>query len=64
MSRVRLGDDIEDFCIRCKRITNHLVVSILDDVAAKVRCRSCHSEHDNRNGEPPPKKVKGAETAG
>jgi len=46
---LRLGDDIDDFCIKCKRITNHAVVSIVNDTAAKVRCRSCYSEHDYRH---------------
>lgn len=53
---LRLGDDIDDFCIKCKRITNHAVVSIVNDTAAKVRCRSCYSEHDYRHDKAPPTK--------
>ncbi len=53
---IRLGDDIDDFCIKCKRITNHVVVSLLNGEAAKVRCRSCYSEHDNRRKQAPPTK--------
>lgn len=53
---IRLGDDIDDFCIKCKRLSNHLVVSLLDAAAAKVRCRSCYSEHDFRNQQAPPSK--------
>ncbi len=53
--RVRLGDDIDDFCIKCKRIMNHAVVSIVNDEPAKVRCRTCHSDHDYRHEQAPPK---------
>ena len=52
----RLGDDIDDFCIKCKRLTNHSVVSLLEDQPAKVRCRTCYHDHDFRNGEPLPSK--------
>jgi hypothetical protein len=54
---VRLGDDIDDFCVRCKRVMNHAVVSVMDGVAAKVRCRTCHNDHDFRHEQPPPPKV-------
>jgi hypothetical protein len=57
MRAARLGDDIDDFCIKCKRVMNHSVVSILNDAPAKVRCRTCHSDHDFRNEQPPPPKV-------
>ena len=54
---VRLGDDIDDFCVRCKRVMNHAVVSVIGGVAAKVRCRTCHNDHDFRHEQPPPPKV-------
>jgi hypothetical protein len=53
---IRLGDDIDDFCIKCKRITNHVIVSLLKEAPAKVRCRSCYSEHDYRHEQAPPTK--------
>jgi hypothetical protein len=53
----RLGDIIDDFCIKCKRIMNHAVVSILDGKPAKVRCRTCYNDHDYRFELPPPPKV-------
>ncbi len=56
MFELRLGDDIDDFCIKCKRITNHVICSLMDGKAAKVRCRSCYSEHDYRNEQAPPTK--------
>jgi hypothetical protein len=57
MREIRLGDDIDDFCVRCKRVMNHNVVSVLNGSPAKVRCRTCHSDHDFRNEQPPPPKV-------
>ena len=57
MREVRLGDVIDDFCVKCKRVMNHSVVSILNNAPAKVRCRTCHSDHDFRNEQPPPPKV-------
>lgn len=57
MREVRLGDDIDDFCVRCKRVMNHAVVSVINAEPAKVRCRTCHSDHDYRREQPPPPKV-------
>ena len=53
----RLGDIIDDFCIKCKRIMNHAVVSILDSKPAKVRCRTCYNDHDYRFEQAPPPKI-------
>jgi len=44
----RLGDDIDDHCSRCKRTTDHSVVSMLGDEVLKTRCRTCNSEHKYR----------------
>jgi hypothetical protein len=52
----RLGDDVDDFCPKCKRLTNHNIVSLMDEKPAKVRCRSCYHEQDFRDGVPPPSK--------
>ena len=53
----RLGDIIDDFCVKCKRITNHAVVSMLGADPAKVRCRTCYTDHDYRHEQAPPPKV-------
>src|SRR5215472_14417242 len=57
MREVRLGDIIDDYCVRCKRIMNHAVVSVMNAEPAKVRCRTCHSDHDYRHEQAPPPKV-------
>ena len=56
MAEFRLGDDIDDFCVKCRRLTNHSIVSLMGTQPAKMRCRTCYHEHDFRNGEAPPKK--------
>jgi hypothetical protein len=56
MSELRLGDVIDDYCVKCKRITNHSLVSMLDGKPAKVRCRTCYNDHDYRNEQAPPSK--------
>ena len=56
MGDLRLGDVIDDFCIKCRRLTNHSIVSLMNASAAKVRCRTCYSDHDYRNEQAPPSK--------
>lgn len=56
MDEMRLGDVIDDHCIKCRRITNHSIVSLVNGEAAKVRCRTCYHDHDYRHEQPPPSK--------
>jgi hypothetical protein len=56
MSNLRLGDIIDDYCIKCRRLTNHAIVSIVNEEAAKVRCRSCYHDHNYQHEQIPPSK--------
>ena len=56
MPDLRLGDVIDDYCVKCRRLTNHSIVSLLNGGAAKVRCRTCYNDHDYRNEQAPPTK--------
>jgi hypothetical protein len=56
MDEKRLGDVIDDFCVKCRRVTNHSIVSIIEQEAAKVRCRTCYHDHDYRHEQAPPSK--------
>ena len=56
MSEQRLGDVIDDYCVKCRRLTNHSIVSLMDNRAAKVRCRTCYHDHDYRHEQAPPTK--------
>lgn len=56
MDELRLGDVIDDYCIKCRRMTNHAIVSIVEGQAAKVRCRSCYHDHTYLHEQIPPSK--------
>lgn len=58
METFRLGDVLDDYCTRCRLLTNHSVVAIVDDAVKKVRCRTCNHEHDYRQGQGGQKKRK------
>src|ERR1700688_1132678 len=57
MRDYRLGDIIDDYCVKCKQIMNHAIVSMLNADPAKVRCRTCHNDHDYRHEQAPPPKI-------
>src|SRR5277367_1255840 len=56
MRDFRLGDIIDDHCIKCRRVTNHAIVSLVNADPAKVRCRTCYHDHDYRHEQAPPSK--------
>ena len=56
MPDFRLGDVIDDHCIKCRRVTNHAIVSLVNSEPAKVRCRTCYHDHDYRHEQAPPSK--------
>lgn len=58
MAELRLGDIIDDYCVKCKGITNHSIVSLVNQEPAKVRCRTCYNDHDYRHAKAPAKKDK------
>src|SRR3989442_8063384 len=57
MREYRLGDIIDDYCVKCKQIMNHAIVSQLNGQPAKVRCRTCQNDHDYRHEQAPPPKT-------
>jgi len=60
---LRLGDEIDDYCPRCKLLLNHAVASMVDGNVVKVVCQTCHSEHPYKNATVPPKKRSGPRAA-
>ena len=40
--RLRLGDILDDYCPRERRITNHAVVAMIDDQVKQTRCTTCN----------------------
>jgi hypothetical protein len=45
---MRLGDYIDDYCTRCKRSTDHSIVSMTGEDILRTRCRTCDNEHKYR----------------
>ena len=60
---LRLGDEIDDYCPRCKLLLNHAVASMVGSTVVKVVCQTCHSEHPYKNAAVPPKKKSGPRAA-
>jgi len=58
MGGERLGDIIDDFCPRCRLLTNHSIAAIVGDDIKKVVCRTCGNTHDFRHGKGSEKKAK------
>lgn len=58
---LRLGDIVDDYCPRERRITNHAIVAIVGDAIRQTRCSTCDAEHEYKEGRVPKKKVKSGE---
>ena len=54
----RLGDEIDDYCPRCRLLLNHDITSLFDGQVAKATCRTCHNTHDYRHAEIPTRRSK------
>src|ERR1700752_1119149 len=55
---LRLGDLVDDYCPRERRVTNHVIVAIVDDSIRQTRCSTCEAEHEYREARMPRKKTK------
>ena len=51
--RLRLGDILDDYCPRERRITNHAVVAMLDEQVKQTRCTTCDAEHEYKEARVP-----------
>lgn len=56
MPAIRLGDIIDDFCPRCRLLTNHSVMALVGEDVKKVICRTCNHTHDYKFGKGTEKK--------
>jgi hypothetical protein len=49
VKRIRVGDDIQTYCGRCKAERAHLIAAMKSDtVPAQVICRTCQTRHNFR----------------
>ena len=55
---LRLGDIVDDYCPRERRITNHVVVALTGDTIRQTRCATCDADHEYKEARVPKKKVK------
>src|SRR5260370_15640739 len=60
--RLRLGDILDEYCPRERRVTNHGVVAMVEDDVKQTRCTTCDAEHVYKGGKAPRRKK--AETTG
>jgi hypothetical protein len=51
--RVRLGDILDDYCPRERRVTNHAVVAMVEDDVKQTRCTTCDAEHEYKHAKVP-----------
>jgi hypothetical protein len=51
--RLRLGDILDDYCPRERRVTNHVVVAMIEDDIKQTRCTTCDAEHPYKGGKAP-----------
>jgi hypothetical protein len=57
--RVRLGDVLDDYCPRERRVTNHAVVAMIEDEVKQTRCTTCDTEHEYKRAKlPSPRRKK------
>src|SRR3990172_1947016 len=49
----RLGDILDDYCPRERRVTNHAVVAMVGADVKQTRCTTCDAEHEYRQARVP-----------
>jgi hypothetical protein len=56
--RLRLGDILDDYCPRERRVTNHAVVAMIEEDVKQTRCTTCDAEHVYKGGKEPRRRKK------
>src|SRR3954468_4896310 len=51
--QLRLGDILDDYCPRERRVTNHAVVAMLENEVKQTRCTTCDTEHEYKHAKVP-----------
>jgi len=49
----RLGDVLDDYCPRERRVTNHVVVAMIEDEVKQTRCSTCDADHEYKQARVP-----------
>src|SRR3954465_12275793 len=51
--QLRLGDILDDYCPRERRVTNHVIVAMIGEDVKQVRCTTCDADHDFKHARVP-----------
>ncbi len=51
--QLRLGDILDDYCPRERRLANHTIVAMVGDEIRLTRCTTCDTEHPYKGGKAP-----------
>jgi hypothetical protein len=51
--QLRLGDILDDYCPRERRVTNHAVVAMVGPDVKQTRCATCDTEHEYKHARIP-----------
>lgn len=49
----RLGDILDDYCPRERRLTNHVVVAMVGSEVKQTRCSTCDADHEYKHARVP-----------
>ena len=55
---LRLGDILDDYCPRERRVTNHAIVAMINEDVRQTRCTTCDAEHVYKGGKAPKRRKK------
>ena len=58
----RLGDILDDYCPRERRLTNHVVVAMIGDAIKQTRCTTCDADHEYKHAAIPRQRKKAEES--
>lgn len=51
--RLKVGDIVDDYCPRERRLTDHAIVAMVDETIQKTRCIACDNEHPYKEARTP-----------
>jgi hypothetical protein len=51
--QLRLGDILDDYCPRERRVTNHAIVAMVGEDVKQTRCTTCDAEHEYKHAKVP-----------
>jgi hypothetical protein len=58
--RLKVGDIVDDYCPRERRLTDHAIVAMIDDTIRQTRCTACDNEHPYKEARLPRPRKKAA----